>query len=203
MLGAGMWRIPVGAALLMAGAAGCGSAGHGGQPTSPPATASGAAASGTPAASTAPASTPAPAAPVTMSPAGAAAGHGSPQGVVNAFFTDIVAGQNAAACGYVEPSQQAACLTDFNQIDAQGGLPTGHITAGPAVILGQQAIVGATGKFCVAGQCETSTNPQGGLPGGSLTFQQAYSKAASGTSSSVAAAACVEIGGKWYAIIQP
>ncbi len=119
-------------------------------------------------------------------------GHDTPQAAVSGFSAAELAGNWAQVCTFWTPSQQAAC-----QSTKLAHVPTGKITVGNAVVSGNLALVGVTGKVCLSKtQCQGNTNPSAGMPTGSVSFQQAYSADLSGNAFSPVP--CIKVDGKWY-----
>jgi hypothetical protein len=132
-------------------------------------------------------------------PAQVAPGHGSPGAAIAGLFAAIGAGRYAAACGYVEPSGQAACLTAEAEPGSQQSARNAAI--GYVAVRGDQALVGSTGTFCVPAErprCFTNTDPAALLSDGK-SFGTLWAQADRATSSNVyKLAPCVKIGGRWY-----
>ena len=121
-----------------------------------------------------------------------AAGHDTPQAAVSGFSQAELAGNWAQVCSFWMPSQQATCRST-----KLAHVPTGKVTVGNAVISGDLALVGVTGKVCLSkNQCQGNTNPSAGMPTGSVSFQQAYSADLNGNAFSPVP--CIRVDGKWY-----
>jgi hypothetical protein len=120
-----------------------------------------------------------------------APGHDTPQDAADGLIQAELAGNQQQACDYFVPSQQANCRGQ------QPSLPKGHASVVGAVTSGDLALVEVTGRVCVStNACENSTDPTVGLPKGSVTFQQAYSKALSSVTFSPVP--CKKVNGQWY-----
>jgi hypothetical protein len=121
-----------------------------------------------------------------------AADHDTPQAAVSGFSTAELAGNWARVCSFWMPSQQAACRST-----KLAHVPTGKVTVGNAVISGNLALVGVTGRVCLSkSQCQGNTNPSAGMPTGSVSFQQAYSTDLN--SNAFSPVPCIKVDGKWY-----
>lgn len=122
-------------------------------------------------------------------------GHQTPQDAVDGLVQSELAGNLSQACGYVAPATQATC----NSAASSGSAPpavTGHADILGAVISGTEALVEVTGSVCTSGTCSSSSDPTLGMPHGSETFAQAYSKAQHGGGFSPVP--CIEVNGSWY-----
>jgi hypothetical protein len=132
-------------------------------------------------------------------PAQVVPGHGSPGAAIAGLFAAISAGRYAAACGYVEPSGQAACRSAEAEPGSQQSARNAAV--GYVAVRGDHALVGSTGTFCVPAEkprCFTNTDPAAVLSGGK-SFGTLWAQADRATSSNVyKLAPCVSIGGRWY-----
>jgi hypothetical protein len=120
-----------------------------------------------------------------------APGYATPEDAVYGFIQADFSGNVQVACSYVVPAVQSICRK--TKITP----PTGHLSVVGEVTSGNQALVEVTGHFCQPGSgCQTNTNPSIGMPGGSLSFKQAYND--SFTGGGLSPVPCVKINGKWY-----
>ena len=118
-------------------------------------------------------------------------GHDTPEQAADGLIQAEQAGNQRLLCSYAVPSQQANCRS------LQIFVLKGHISVVGALTSGDRALVEITGHTCWAGNgCQDSTDPSLGMPGGSLTFTQAYNKAL--TSNEFSPVPCLKVNGKWY-----
>jgi len=182
-----MMRAGIPAMLLavaaVAATAGCGSAASSGPGSGLASSTAGATAATTASASTA-------------TGAGAAAsGVATPQQVVTGFIRAELAGHWSKLCSYLPPGKRSGCTSGAASLS---GKPTGTLTVDGAVISGRRALVKVTGHLCLPGStdCQSNSDPETGMPGGSETFTQAYNKAVAGNGFSPLP--CIKIKGRWY-----
>jgi hypothetical protein len=125
----------------------------------------------------------------------AASGVATPQQVVTGFIRTELAGHWSKLCTYLPPGKRSGCSKDAGGLS---GKPTGKLTVDGAVISGKRALVKVTGHFCLSGNtgCQSNSDPETGMPGGSETFTQAYNKAVAGNGFSPLP--CIKIKGRWY-----
>lgn len=120
-----------------------------------------------------------------------APGHGSPAAAVMGLIRALSAHNMTAACGYFIPSAQSQCS------GAQLPPATGSVTIGHTAVNGDRALVVVmSSKFCLQNQCLKNSDPNKGLPGGSTTFDQAYTE--SQQSNNDPTTPCQRVDGKWY-----
>jgi len=125
-----------------------------------------------------------------------AGGFGTPQQVVTGFVQTELAGHWSKLCSYFPPAKRSGCSM------AAGGMSgkkaTGKLTVDGAVISGRRALVKVTGHVCLSGKsnCQSNSDPEAGMPGGSETFTQAYDKAVAGNAFSPLP--CIKVKGRWY-----
>ena len=120
-----------------------------------------------------------------------ASGHGSPGAAVMGLTRALAAHDSAAACGYFVPSELSQCQN--TQLPAV----TGTVKIGRTVINGDRALVVVmSSKFCIQNSCVSNNDPNKGLPGGSSTFDQAYSETQN--SNNDPTTPCQLVDGKWY-----
>jgi len=192
-----MMRAGIPAMLLavaaVAATAGCGSAASSGPGSGLASSTAGATAATTASASTA---TGAGAAASGAAASGAAAsGVATPQQVVTGFIRAELAGHWSKLCSYLPPGKRSGCTSGAASLS---GKPTGTLTVDGAVISGRRALVKVTGHLCLPGStdCQSNSDPETGMPGGSETFTQAYNKAVAGNGFSPLP--CIKIKGRWY-----
>lgn len=128
-------------------------------------------------------------------------GHNSPEEAVAGFLDAVVNKDWGSACEYLIPDEQGLCTLGSALEAATATTPNGPLHIGDTVINGTRALVSAVGTFCSSTSggsptCVTNSDPKGGLPSGSLSFDAAYRDALSNTQD--AAAACAEVNGEWY-----
>ncbi|HXW43364.1 MAG TPA: hypothetical protein VEL03_01150 [Streptosporangiaceae bacterium] len=137
-------------------------------------------------------------APSPAAAAGITPGYGTPQDAVDGFYQSELAGNWTAACSYLEPSAQSACLAGTGGQAAA----TGSFTVGSAMTQGGEALVSVTGNICAPSTpCAANTSQSLGMPASPAQFQSSYQAAlASSTSSAVTISPmpCTQIAGKWY-----
>jgi hypothetical protein len=83
---------------------------------------------------------------------------------------------------------------------------TGKFTIETQVIEGTDALVSVVGSLCVhenieettTDYCSNNSNTNSGMPGGSLSFTDAYAAVTSAKSSVLSPVPCVEVNGLWY-----
>lgn len=121
-------------------------------------------------------------------------GHDTPEAAAAGYLTAIYAGNHADLCTYLAPSAQADCASAVPQ--ASPHPYTGSFVIHGSVIVNGKALVEVTGKECTSGGCMSNTDPANGMPGGSVTFQQAYDAAI--VNGGFSPVICVKVSGKWY-----
>ena len=123
------------------------------------------------------------------------AGFATPQQVVTGFVQAELAGQWSKLCSYFPPAKRSGCS---GAAGGMSGKPTGKLTVDGAVVSGQRALVKVTGHVCLSGKsdCQSNSDPEAGMPGGSETFTQAYDKAVAGNAFSPLP--CIKVKGRWY-----
>lgn len=116
-------------------------------------------------------------------------------GLVNASS----AGQPAAACAFVTPTEQTACpdVLAEDPLIVQGAA----VRIGNTDINGSQALVVPLGTICLSGGCLTNADPSAGLPAAGTSFADAYARGAS--SADDPDIDCVLVGGSWYVDLAP
>jgi hypothetical protein len=126
---------------------------------------------------------------------GAASGVATPQQVVTGFIRAELAGHWSKLCSYLPPGKRSGCTSGAASLS---GKPTGTLTVDGAVISGKRALVKVTGHLCLPGStdCQSNSDPETGMPGGSETFTQAYNKAVAGNGFSPLP--CIKVKGRWY-----
>jgi hypothetical protein len=137
-------------------------------------------------------------------PQSATPGHGSPGAAVQGYVGTLTSKDPTGACGYLEPSAQAACKSSFAQA------PTGQLpyfkneALGYVVTHGTQALAGITGSLCAPGstpECSTNTDPaavfSSAKPFATL-WSQALAANNSSSSNAYSLAPCIEVSGQWY-----
>jgi hypothetical protein len=176
--------LPAAALLVVVGCSSAG--GQGAQSTSPEAR---------PGSTATSAGGPSPAASGSAQSASIHPGHDTPEDAVDGYVEALLAGNQAVACSYVDPSSQSAC----DSAPASSVQGTGSVTIGTAAISGLLAVVPITGRICTPGNgCESNSNPALGMPTGSETVKQAVADAQ--TSSGFSPVPCIFDGG-WYVYI--
>ena len=138
---------------------------------------------------------------------GVSPGNNSPKAAVAGFFKGAVSNQ-ATACAYVDPADEADCSTAFNSAEVKY---SGSYGIGNQVIAeGTQALVSLTGNYCIttiaAGStsqsCSNNSSDTGGLPPNSGSFSTYYADALLGGGKSLPKAVpCDELNGKWYVTV--
>jgi hypothetical protein len=119
-------------------------------------------------------------------------GHSTPEDAVDGYIKALLAGNQAVACSYVDPSSQSACAS----APASSIRATGNVTIGKAAMSGLLAVVPITGRICSPSNgCQSNSNPAEGMPTGSETVSQAV--AAAQTGSGFSPVPCIYDGG-WY-----
>ena len=139
---------------------------------------------------------------------GSSSGASSPSQAASADVNALLSGDLASACAYVPPSVQAHCRSGLRSVT--GINATGNATIVKQVVQGEKALVALTGRVCLkAGNtgstCISNADPSTGMPGGSVSFQSAFSAALTNFNSSNGSASgpfspipCIEIDGRWY-----
>lgn len=120
-----------------------------------------------------------------------------PQTAVQNFLTAFEAADAGTMCSLVLPSEAGHCQSEF-----ASGLPAMTFTdmaLHQTVIDGDRALVSVTGKICVTGgNCTGSTDPNSGMPGAGLSFEQAFNHP---SPDSAAAQPVEELNGTWYVVL--
>jgi len=127
-------------------------------------------------------------------------GNSSPKAAVDGYITDLLSTTGSGFCSYLEPSQQSGCDQLASEVHAHA---TGTWAFGNESIQGDKALVVFTGDICLiatvsattSNNCDQNTDPNKGLPSGSLSFGDAYSTALSATNGAIT---CIEINGLWW-----
>lgn len=177
------------AMLIAAGLAACTSASTANQASTPPSPVR-----------RSPSATPSPVPQPTLV-TGTAVGKSTPQEVVAGFLNatnveSVALGSGfPTSCGYVVPSDQAACPSFLGQATLTGTPP---VSIGNIATNGTQAIVAIVGSLCADFTCSLNTNPNQGLPASPAGFAAAYQAALQGIGNGYAALPCVLVGGSWY-----
>jgi hypothetical protein len=134
-------------------------------------------------------------------PAQVSPGTGSPAAAVEGVLNATATGQYAQECNYVEPSEQADCNNAAAGFTASDSPSFKNVKIGYVAIDGTQALVGATGTFCVPNEtpkCYTNNDPAAILstkkPFSTLWTQT--NKAS--TANTYSLAPTIEISGHWY-----
>lgn len=129
---------------------------------------------------------------------------GSPQAVMAAYVRALDARNFTAACGYVAPSDQAACKSEAADAGGQLAMPPGAVYdgfgLGYTLIAGPRALVGATGQLCVLTQarnCVSNSNPAAVLDSGK-SFAALWRQAVSAPANAYSPVPCARINGTWY-----
>lgn len=134
-----------------------------------------------------------------------APGYATPGAAVAGFFTEFVAGKNAA-CTYVISTDFLSCdeaITQTTTSSTMAGFGIGETT-----IEGSQALVTVVGTLCVsqgtAKNCRHNSDPTVGQPRTSTVkaFDALFSKAGVGRPINTSALPCEKISGKWYISLQ-
>jgi hypothetical protein len=103
----------------------------------------------------------------------------------------LSAHDTAAACGYFVPSQQSQCS------GIQLPAATGTVKIGNTAVDGDRALVVVlSSKYCLQDTCLSNSDPNKGLPHGSVTFDQAYT--ATQNDNNDPTTPCQRVDGKWY-----
>jgi hypothetical protein len=136
-----------------------------------------------------------------QAPAQVSAGTGSPAAAVEGVLSAVGSGQFAQECNYVEPSEQSACATGSAGFNASDSPSFKNVKIGYVAIDGTQALVGATGTFCVPNEkpeCYTNNDP-------AAIFETKKSFSAlwtqtnkTSTANTYSLAPCIEVSGQWY-----
>jgi hypothetical protein len=138
-----------------------------------------------------------------QAPAQVSAGTGSPAAAVQGVITAVSSGQYALECNYVEPSEQATCKTGAAAFNASDSPSFKNVQMGYVATDGAQALVGATGTFCVPNanpECYTNNDPAA-IFSTKKSFSTLWTQTNSSSSSNTNAYAlvpCVEVSGHWY-----
>ncbi len=132
------------------------------------------------------------------SPGGSVApGHGSPAAVVAGVYQAELAGNwstTDGACSYVQPDAQAVCQA------YSSGTATGTYEIHATVIQGTEALVEVTGSISAPGSPTVSnSDPAFGMPNSQANFQGVFNNLTSSSATIMSPAACIEVGGQWYA----
>lgn len=129
---------------------------------------------------------------------------GSPQAAMTAYVRALDARDFTGACGYVVPSDQAACKSSAAHAGGQLAMPPGAVYdgfgLGYTVIAGARALVGATGQLCVLTQAQTcvaNPNPAAVLDSGK-SFTALWRQALNAPSNAYSPVPCVRIDGTWF-----
>jgi len=127
-------------------------------------------------------------------------GGSSPTNTANEFIQAILSNNGSKICSLYVPAEQSQCKAQEASFkDASGN---GQVVS--QVIQGNEALVSITGKLCLGGtsadDCESNSDPTAGMPGDSLSFDQAYAQATSPDSTALSPAAFQEINGTWYVV---
>lgn len=127
------------------------------------------------------------------------AGNGSPEDAVDGFISSVLAGNDMAACQYLEPTAQPTCQSAATSEP----IITGTFSIIGQVINGSEALVSVTGNECQGGSCESNSDPNSGMPPGAGPFASAYTTAVAAVSPSnptmsFSPVPCVRINGDWY-----
>jgi len=124
----------------------------------------------------------------------------TPQAVVSQLIGALRTGNPAAVCGLVAPAQDQQCNSTTVQT-ALANATMSNVVIHRTVTSGDHALVSVTGKICVAGHCQGSTNANYGMPSSKLTFDGAWKLAFTYTATPTAGWPCVKVGGKWYPLL--
>jgi hypothetical protein len=139
---------------------------------------------------------------------GGAGGASTPSAAAQGDVNGLLTGHLSAACAYVPPNVQAKCRSGVAGVT--GIRATGTVEIGAQVVQGDEALVALTGKVCLASgntgsSCMSNAVVSTGMPGGSVSFDSAFSAARSnfdGSDSSqlgpFSPIPCIEINGAWY-----
>ena len=135
----------------------------------------------------------------------ATAGDGSPAGVFLAVVKDTESGHYADMCSLSDPSQQAACKSQYASIPAsalKSYMPTfKNFTTTYTAIDGDKALVGSTGSLCAPAttpsKCTTNTDPAAFFDSGK-SFTSLWSKAVSANNNGYDLIPLVKVNGAWY-----
>ena len=134
-------------------------------------------------------------------PAQVSPGTGSPAAAVQGVLTATGSGNYAQECNYVEPNEQADCKnasTGFTSADTPSFK---NVQIGYVAIDGTQALVGATGTFCVPNEtpkCYTNNDPAA-IFSTKKSFSALWTQTnKASTANTYSLAPCIEISGKWY-----
>src|SRR5580658_7559269 len=134
-------------------------------------------------------------------PAQVSAGTGSPAAAVEGVLTAVGSGQYAQECNYVEPSEQSDCKTAAAGFNASDSPSFKNVQIGYVATDGTQALVGATGTFCVPNEtpkCYTNNDPAA-IFSTQKSFSALWTQTnKASTANTYSLAPCIEISGKWY-----
>jgi hypothetical protein len=145
-------------------------------------------------------------------PAATPAGHGSSGAALQGEVDAIESGKLAGACPYFPPASQPGCRAAFAGISASAAassVSVSHFALGYVVVRGDEALVGSTGKYCVAGQspeCTSNANPAALLARAksfAALWKEAISQDSSGATNAYSLAPCVRVNGRWYVYNPP
>jgi hypothetical protein len=134
--------------------------------------------------------------------ASASPGHSTPEDAVDGYLTAFMAG-SSSWCSYIDPASQGTCEGGLTEGSVSS---TGKFTIETQVIEGTDALVSVVGSLCVhenieettTDYCSNNSNTNSGMPGGSLSFTDAYAAVTSAKSSVLSPVPCVEVNGLWY-----
>ncbi|MHB8264289.1 MAG: DUF2510 domain-containing protein, partial [Acidimicrobiales bacterium] len=127
----------------------------------------------------------------------------SPDGVATRAVHSVLGGNPAIMCQYVLPSQQSQCKAGISREASGGFRVSGNLAIGKTQVEGNRALVSFTGRMCVAvsghRHCTAYSNPDAGLAGGHISFQQAFTRVVTGAGGSSAfVMPCMLQNGRWY-----
>jgi hypothetical protein len=124
---------------------------------------------------------------------GVAPGHGSPGAAFAGWLDAVVGGENARACTYALPDQQAGCPAFLagQETTLQGGA----IRLGDTSIAGDRALIVPLGSVCINGGCRTNTDRRLGLPATKAGFDASYQTA---LHTNILTTGCERVNGMWY-----
>lgn len=139
-----------------------------------------------------------------VAPGPAAAGNGSPEGVMAGLGTDFTSGNYTDACKYYEPSAQSQCTSAMSSVtpaEAAAALPTyKNFGLGYTAIKGDEALVGYTGTYCDQQNtpaCITNTDPAAIFSSGH-SFNSLWTQTGSSSGGSYSLAHITKVNGSWY-----
>jgi hypothetical protein len=125
-------------------------------------------------------------------------GHGSPQKAFESMIAGLFSSNPIDGCGFMVPTEFNSCASTVTGVTFHGS-----VTVRKTVIVGSEALVSVTGRYCESNSsktaCETNNNRYYEMPNGETTFDEAFS-AASASTTTLSPVPCEKIKGNWYVI---